>query len=143
MKGILSILTLVSFVGIAVFGLWGMAGNIGNHMHINSFASCLGSLSQGSSCPINPAESVNFHLNSFKSFSNSPIPQSAESMIIFSLILSLVFAFILISKRFQSPSEVLTINQENLLRVFKESFQPSKNERINWNSLHENSPNSF
>lgn len=135
MKGILSILTLISFVGIAVFGLWGMGG------HMNSFASCIGSLSQGSSCPINPTASVNFHLNSFKSFSNSPVPQSAESIIIVSLTLSLIFAYILIIERYKSPSAVLLSNRENLLRIFETSFQPFKKEQIGWNLLHENSPN--
>jgi hypothetical protein len=137
MKGILSAITLVSFAGIAVFGLWGMGG------HMNGFSACLGSLSQGTSCPINPTESVNFHLNSFKTFSNSPVPQSAESMIIVSLALSLIFAYILIIEKFQFPSAVLSQNRENLLRTFEESFHPFKKERISWNTLHENSPNIF
>jgi polyferredoxin len=136
MKGIFSVITLISFVGIAVFGLWGMGG------HMNSFSSCLGSLSQGASCPINPTASVNFHLNSFKSFSNSPVPQSAESMIMISLTLTLIFAYILIIERFQLSSTVLSLNRENLVRIFEESFQPFKKERTSWNTLHENSPNS-
>ncbi len=137
MKGVFSAITLISFVGIAVFGLWGMAGNM------NGFSACLGSLSQGASCPINPTESVNFHLNSFKTFSNSPVPQSADSVIIFSLTLSLIFAYILIIEKFQFPSAVLSQNHENLLRIFESSFMPFKKGRISWNTLHENSPNAF
>ncbi len=135
MSRFFAVITLVSFTGIAVFGLWGMGG------HMNGFSSCIGSLSQGASCPVNPTASVNFHLNSFKSFSNSPVPQSAESMIIISLTLTLIFAYILIIERFKFPSAIFSLNRENLVKIFETSFQPFKKERISWNTLHENSPN--
>lgn len=141
MKGILSTITLISFAGIAVFGLWGMAGNTGHHMHINSFSSCLGSLSQGTSCPINPVESVSFHLNSFKSFSNSPVPQSTENIVIISLFLILISVFILNSEKLQFKTVGIFEDRKKILKIFKDSFYPFKKERIYWNTLHENSPN--
>lgn len=130
-------LILTSFIALAVFGVFGMTSE---EHHTTGFNACVGSLTQGVTCPSNdPIASSIFHLNSFRAFSNSPL---ASSAVLLAVIAGLMFAAAALG--FAPPNFALPFNAKTLAlnEIFETSYQPFKKERIFWNSLHENSPTS-
>ncbi|MBI2454456.1 MAG: hypothetical protein HYV54_02720 [Parcubacteria group bacterium] len=126
-----TILVLISFVGLAVFG---MAFMVAPEHHSSGFNACIGSLTQGSACPENnPIETMGFHLEAFKFFSNSTLTAMVAAYLVFLLIVGLS---ILAAAPLKLANPALT----SLARIFEVSYQPFKKERHAWYSLHENSP---
>lgn len=135
MRSTATMLVLTSFIALAVFGVFGMASE--KH-HTTGFNACVGSLTQGVTCPSNnPIASSIFHLNSFRAFLNSPL---ASSAVLLAVIAGLMFAAASFS--FAPPNFTLPFNAKTIVlnKIFETSCQPFKKERISWNSLHENSP---
>lgn len=133
MRSILTFLILVSFAGMSVLSIVGM--NPGHHS--NGYTACVGSLTQGKDCPMNsPVDSVTFHLNSFKVFSTSLVSQSNTGVVLAWLVSILLAIFMFIF----APQYSRAVSFARVQHSFETSFQPFKQKRINWFSLHENSP---
>lgn len=124
MKTALTTLVILSFAGIAVFGILAMGHNEFNHK------GCIAAVSKGLSCMENGFASFLFHANVFKSFSM--------------LILNAVFAvFLLAISSFVLKTSFLVpqnfsfgfVNQQ-----FSENLYSHREKLRNWLSLHENSP---
>lgn len=133
-------MTLISFAGIAIFGIFAMAAS-GHH---SSFNTCLGSLTQGVSCPNNnPTDSVAFHLNSFKFFSSSPLVQNT-ALLLYTALVFILAAWVYKKIKPDFSSQTLVAARDLIFeKIFQSAYPPFKQERIFWNSLHENSPSSF
>ena len=141
MRWAFSFLLTISFISVAVFGLFGMAAP---EHHNSNFNACVGSLTQGVNCPDNDslASSI-FHLTSFKFFSNSPL--AASTLWLSALTLLLLVALMAKAVKPVLPRLIfLSADISASQKIFETSLQPFKLEKIFWNSLHENSPsNSF
>ncbi|MDP3764087.1 MAG: hypothetical protein Q8Q95_00495 [bacterium] len=140
MRFYLTLFTLLSFVSIAVFGVFGMDTN-DHHYSINS---CVGSLTQGTVCPNTGAvDSIVFHLNSFKFFSNSTLAQNISLLLYAFLFL---FLSLWVSKKIKpdfSKQVLIDTQKLKMYKIFDSLDLPFKQEKIFWNSLHENSPANF
>ena len=137
MKTLGVVFILISFVGMAVFSIWGMSAHTN---HTNNISACLGSLTQGTVCPDgNPAASVGFHLNSFRVFSTSLLESGLYSFFILMFSLMSVFLLFFI---FFTPLYLPLASFASRLKIFETTCSPFKREKIFWNSLHENSPSS-
>lgn len=135
MKFTATLLVLVSFIGLAVFGIAFM--DSGKH-HESSFIACVGSLTQGATCPSdNPVASSIFHLNSFRAFSSSPLTQSVALLLV---TVGLLLAAAMLKAIRVGFVSSLNTKPLALKKIFETSYQPFKEEKILWNSLHENSP---
>jgi len=127
----ITILIMVSFVAIAVFGFLGIEFMTSHH------APCIVSTSQGGICPEEsaPLGYINFHLNALRNFSTAVF--ASVSFLILSLILVLAFALNLFGERMFAP-EVTTPRPFGCILA---DFSPPLLTRLsNWLSLHENSP---
>lgn len=139
MKTLATTLILVSFASMAVFGLWGMSAH---SSHADNISACLGSLTQGAVCPDgDPAASVGFHLNSWRVFSTSLLDSGLYGVLTLMFVL---MSALLVS--FSYPGILIyipAVSWINRQRIFETSYQPFKQEKIFWSSLHENSPANF
>ena len=87
----LILLVIVSFVGIAVFGVFSMGGH-GDHGHNG----CIATAVQGvQNCPEenNTLSFLNFHLNTFKSFSSATFNNNHLISFLFFAALALLLGF--------------------------------------------------
>lgn len=136
MKILATTLVLVSFAGMAVFGIWGMSTH---SSHTDNISACLGSLTQGAVCPDgNPAASVGFHLNSFRVFSTSLLDSGLYGVL--ALMFVLTSAWMVNFSHSGIPIYIPAVSWASRRRIFETSYQPFKREKIFWSSLHENSP---
>lgn len=136
MRTLATALILTSFVGMAVFGIWGMAAH---SSHTDNISVCLGSLTQGAVCPDgNPAASVGFHLNSFRVFSTSLLESGLYGVL--ALMFVLTFARMVNFSHSGIPIYIPAASWASRIKTFETSYQPFKQEKIFWSSLHENSP---
>lgn len=135
MKQWLTVLTILSFISIAVFGFMAMG-----HGNEHGGEACLATTINGKGCPkeFGLAGVLNFHLGTFKSFSTAVFAEAASVMYL-ALVL---FAVVIISAiRLQSFS-----NYKQASFTYRRRYldQPSasffKSENFRWLSLHENSP---
>ncbi len=67
---------IIGFASIAVFGFAGMN-------HGGSHAGCIAATATRSACPENSADSVAFHANVFRAFSNAPLVPTVLALIVF------------------------------------------------------------
>jgi hypothetical protein len=80
---IVTIVLVVSFIGLAVFGFLLMHGSLSGYVGL-----CIAALGGGTgSCPHGTLAAAYFHLNAFRSFSNI-LPAAASVLLIFVLALS-------------------------------------------------------
>ncbi|MEX2053010.1 MAG: hypothetical protein WD898_02155 [Candidatus Paceibacterota bacterium] len=122
MKPILTMLVVISFLGMAVLGFWTMN-------HATGHTACAASLAQGSLCPNSVLSFISFHVNAFRTFSSAILGQ----------LVLLFLAMILLA----SPSLVQPPWQsfpENRLRYTGIIEQKPPNifiQLLSWFSLHE------
>lgn len=125
---------LISFVGLAVFGAFGMLTGMQNHD-----GNCIAADAKGIDCPKQNSllGYITFHLNAYKDFSLSILNTNFISLLLISLVLVLLagLAFSL----FLRPSQFAFYRNRTA------NFSPSLKKRklIKWLALHENSPNNF
>lgn len=126
MKILLASVLILSFISIAVFGIWGMHPGAAH-----TVTRCLASLVHGSFCPEvnNALATVDFHFNAIKNF--------VSVVLIFAV---LVIAFVVLA-------DFAYTSQSSVARQHIKSFQirsAFSNQRFNrWLALHENSPTKF
>jgi len=80
---------LISFVSIAVFGIFGMHAGMQDHG-----GGCIAAAAQGTDCPkqADPVEYLTFHLDAFRDFSTATFGDIATSLLILSLlVIGIVF----------------------------------------------------
>lgn len=125
MKGLLSILAIVSFIAVAVFGFSAMNPHLGHNPH----QICVATIVQGFECPVG-VNLADFHINAFKIFSSA----------VFSSYLLIILLTIFLG----SGNLMLFSNRHfaNFLKIKEQtSFQPlCDRDLTSWLSLHENSP---
>lgn len=133
MKLSISIISIFSFISLAVFGFLGMNSAM-SHGH----AACVASVAQNFNCPAetNQIGFVSFHLDALKSFSKAVFGEHFLFLIAAFLIIALGFIF-----KFRFPPE-LFIKPQRVIFAEQPNFQ-IKREFLRWLSLHEMSPNSI
>lgn len=134
MKSLFTVVVLVSFIGVAVFGLVGMYHN--NSQNHNS--DCIWATSQSADCPkqSNLIGYLTLHLNAFKDFATVTFGHIATSLLVLSLfVIGAIFGILL--KNLALPKLSLAYHRLKWLDSFR---PPSLYKFIRWLSLHENSP---
>ncbi len=127
----LSTLLLIGFIGLVVFGVFGMHVEMQNHN-----GGCIVATARGMYCPkqSNPVDYLTFHLYAFKNFLTATLSDVASSLLFFSLLaIGIFFSALLVN---------LTPPKFAYCRLKRsDSFSPpSQYELIRWLALHENSP---
>ena len=126
-------LLLVSFICVAVLGLFGMNHESGHH------GACLAATAEGALCPkeSEPMDSVLFHFDAFRSFSLVAFSGGVTGalLLLFASLLSIVIGVVFFNSAFFRPPQIAFHLYR--LREFS-SFWEWK--LIRWLSLHENSP---
>ena len=140
MKILLTVLVIVGFSGIAVFGVWMM----GDHGLNHDLGGCIAALQREANCSafMGSLGFVAFHLDAFKVFSSAHF-SVATAMVLAVFIAALVFYTVsggrLFNFRF-SKSTLSSAIAYSADRGFYTSLEQNFN---NWFSLHENSPAIF
>lgn len=129
MKPYLAIAVVLSFMGIAVFGIFAMNYSGGAH------SDCIAATVSGGPCPVesNPLASVAFHFDAFKNFSTATVVSFTTSLL---LALTLVFAL------YALPGFQINFfpKQASFSKYLKEQSFPLRQCIYRWLALHENSP---
>lgn len=138
MKLSLTTLVIASFVGIAVFGVFGMI-----HMS-HGHGGCIAATARGVDCPsdANPFDVAASHLDAFRSFSLATVGD--EALNIFELFFTfLLFVGLALVARsvFMPPAPALFPLYRR--RADDAPHSPTREKRIRWLAFHENSPASF
>src|SRR3989338_312693 len=134
MRFTITTLLVVSFVGVAVFGFFGMG-----HSEQSHEGGCIAASTQGADCPPNsdPIDSASFHLDAFKTFSAATFEKSTLASLLTLLLLAMVAVLGLLSGNLVSPK----LNLAYLRSKRSEYFNlPPEYNLIRWLRLHENSP---
>jgi len=134
MKFLFTATLLASFIGIAVFGAFGM-----NHASAQGHdGGCIAATAKGINCPeeANPIDSVAFHLDAYRGFSLATFGESAMSALLIAFASLLFIGGAFFSRHlFKLPQLALSRDR------FSNSFPPpQKTELTRWLALHENSP---
>ena len=133
-----SVLLLTSFIGIAVFGVFGMSHGQAHDMDPNN---CIAATAKGMDCPkeADPVDFATFHIDAFKGLSLTTFGENVMSglLLVFASLLFIGLAFFS-SHLFKPPQPVFYRYR------FRDSFSPpQKRQLIRWLALHENSPAIF
>ena len=133
MKALFMILLVISFISIAIFGVFSMHPEMQSHND-----NCVAATVQGTDCPKqnNLFDFVFFHFNAFKNFLTAISSNSVFSLLIF-------YSFIILIgiKAFLRNSELLRFNfARNELKRLEVFNPPSRHKFFYWLLLHENSP---
>ena len=134
MRFTITTLLVVSFVGVAVFGFFGMG-----HSEQSHEGGCIAASTQGADCPPNsdPIDSAAFHLNAFKTFSAATFEKSTLASLLTLLLLVMVAVLGLLSGNLSTPK----LNLAYLRFQRPEYFNlPPKHKLTRWLRLNENSP---
>lgn len=140
MKSSLVIIALVSFVGLAVFGVFGMSHG---RAHDAEPGDCLAAMSRDAICPRTgePLESANFHVDAYRSFSLAAFPDNKINA--FLLALALLLFISVMSLAFFLNHFFLRLKLGFRRYRFRPHFVPAQLYRFTrWLALHENSPGS-
>lgn len=135
MKFLFTILLVASFIGVAVFGTFGMG-----HMQ-NNGGICIAEIASGTNCPqkTDPIVFADFYLNAFKSFSLATFDGNVMNSLLF-LFGFLVLVILVIS----SPSFFKLPRLAFVGYRSGDSFFSSEERKLaKWLALHENSPSTF
>ena len=138
MRFILTTLLILSFSGIAVFGIFAMG-----HEDGNSHGGCLATRARGMTCPNenDPLSFLTFHLGTFKSFSLTTLNSVLLVNIFFS---SLIFLSFISSVFFSISLQPTFSTFSNQWKQFQESRSFFNRIQFHyWLALHENSPTVF
>jgi len=135
MKVAFTILLIMGFLGIAVFGVFAM-----NHGAEHGHNGCIAATAQGTDCPKgeNTLSFLSFHLDAFRSFSTAIFGENLANTLILLIALVLAVAFGVVASINLAPS-TLAINYYR--RQFLESYSsPFRRKLTRWLAFHENSP---
>lgn len=130
MKFLYLSIVLASFIGIAVFGIFGMHLGMQNHD-----GGCVAA-TQGTACPkqANPIDYLIFHLDAFKNFSTATFSAIAAALLILSLPVIGVVSRAL-------PWNLASPKLAHYRLGHSDSFRPPSQYGFSrWLALHENSP---
>lgn len=138
MKSAFTILLILSFVGIAVFGVFAM-----NHGDNYGHNGCLAKTAQKIDCPkaTGAISFLNFHLDAFKKFSTATLADNFANALLLFLALILVIRLKIIAN-IQPASPVLVTNYHRR-RFFESPSFPYQRELARWLALRKNSPASL
>lgn len=136
MRSALTAFLIISFLGIAVFGIMTM-----NHDSDSNHNGCIASTFRGVDCPANKMGTlsfVSFILDAFKDFSTAVFGKGFLTMFLFSVALLLAIRLALaIARKDCAP----LCSGFNFFHKRRESFTPNfQSEFTHWLALHENSP---
>lgn len=135
MKIALTIFLITGFIGIAVFGVFAM-----NHGFDYGHGGCIAATAQGIDCPKeeNSASFLNFHLNTFRSFSTATFSENLTSVLFLLIALVLISALgVIASISLVPPAFAANYRRRQFLESYSFPFQ---RELTHWLALHENSP---
>jgi len=124
-----SMILILSFISLAVFGFFGMGEMNNNHV------SCIAAEIQNGKCPVTNTlfSFAGYHLDAFKVFSNAVFNGGVLLLLIFAF---LIFSFTNILKlEFSSPIFASASRNSNQL-----NFTEAKCKFLRWLSFRENSP---
>ncbi len=128
MKYLTSLLLIMSFIGIAVFGF-----AIFDHGMHNPNSDCVASVIDGVACPTNILNMALHHISVLQGFSQTLIP-STVSILLLSLLLT-AFSFFLFQKDLFYPQPVF------LFYRHRNPTRPHRQQKItSWLALFEHSP---
>ncbi|MDI6734389.1 MAG: hypothetical protein QMD50_02785 [Patescibacteria group bacterium] len=133
MKSLLTIIFIIGFIGITVFGFAWMHHGMQNHD-----GECIAAIALNVDCP-KQASLINylvFHLNAFKSFSLAAFGENLLNPLLFVLASLLFVGFFSSSLIFISP-----LGSDSSRYKFKNYFSPPQKQKLaHWLALYENSP---
>lgn len=143
MKSLFTTLLIASYIGVAVFGAYGMhtqAENLQGHQGIVTSASsnCMASIAKGTDCPkeTDPIDFASFHIDVFRSFSLATFGEN-----LLASLLLLVFLFIGVGLnalfgKYAPPDLYVAYSRYGL----EQYSSPPRQQILRWLALHENSP---
>ena len=136
MKFSAAIFLTISFISIAVFGVFNMHHGMSAEKGINCIASAING--ESAPCPKeNPLGFASFHFNAFKIFSSSFLVQT----------MILILAFVMFARLLAIFSLNQPVKNQGLEKNFTQFFEPKFNfwnfKNLSWLTLHENSPSFF
>ncbi len=138
MKSLFETILIASFIGIAVFGVFGM-----NHSQVHDMKpnNCIAAIVNGMDCQkeANPIDFASFHIDAYKGFSLATFEESAMSYLLLAFA-SLLFIGLSFFSPFISKEPPLAFYRYRFRNVF---LPPQKQQLVRWLSLHENSPTTF
>lgn len=137
MKSLFAILTIIGFLGIAVFGIFGM-----NHGTIHSLNGCIAASVQSMNCSIyeKAFSFLTFHFEFFKGFSTAVFGKNFNAaLLIAAAFLSAVGLLVSSSlKKALADAPFFTgANSSNSIAL------PIKRQFVRWLAIHENSPSAL
>ena len=132
MKHLLTLILLISFVGIAIFGFTLFA-----HGMDSSDSNCITSPIDGTSCPTSIAAMTLHHISALQTLLTSVTPSISNLLLLLAFMLLILVSVFLSHKNILFPK--LDLLRERL-RDLATNFSYSKQKIISWLSLFENSP---
>jgi len=138
MKSLFTTILLASFIGIAVFGVFGMSHGQAHDMDPNN---CIAATAKGMNClkEADPIDFAGFHIDAYKGFSLATVGENVMSSLL------LAFASLLfVGLAFFSPHLFKSPQFAFYRYRFRDSFSPPQKQQLTrWLALHENSPAIF
>lgn len=125
---------LISFVGMAAFGILGMHAGMQNHD-----GGCITSSVQGTDCPKqgDPISYLTFHIDAFREFSNAVFDENLLASLLALALLVVGVGLAFLSGNLAPPK----LNPGYIFYRKRESFRsPPQQQFLRWLALHENSP---
>ena len=132
MKYLLTLILLISFVGIAIFGFTLFA-----HGMDSSDSNCITSPIDGTVCPTSIAAMTLHHISSLQTLLTSVTPSISNWLLLLAFILLISVSVFLLYKNLLFPKLELLRKR---LRDLETNLSYSQQKIISWLSLFENSP---
>lgn len=126
MNPVSTVFLIVSFIGIAVFGVFAMSHESGHSQ------GCIAAVARGADCPNNVLPFVAFHFDTFKSFSNAIFGNLPALFLVSFLVVG-------IATRIRAASPP-TPSYRHLRQIFSLLSLAFNRKIVRWFALHENSP---
>lgn len=132
MKHLITLVLIISFVGIAIFGF-----AVFSHGMSDSSSGCVTSPIDGTPCPTNIVAMTLQHISALQILTTSVTPSISNWLSLLAFIFLISVSIILFYKNLLFPK--LEFSRERL-RDLTSNFSYSKQKIISWLSLFENSP---
>ena len=132
MKYLITLILIVSFVGIAIFGF-----AVFDHGMSSSDNNCVSSPIDGTVCPTNIVAMTLQHISALQTLTMSATPQISNLLFLLAFISLIFISIILFYKNLLYPKLELSHQR---LQDLASDFSYSKQKIISWLSLFENSP---
>ncbi|MBK5215445.1 MAG: hypothetical protein JJE53_01395 [Candidatus Pacebacteria bacterium] len=135
---ILGKLLLVAYIGLSLFGIFGMHISSQNQMD-----GCIAATFQDANCPfqVNSLNYLFFHLDAYRSFSFSFFTDNILNTLSFSFMLFVFIGLVVFYSNLTKIPELTTTKSRYRFR--NSFFSHQKQKIIEWLSLFENSPTVF